>query len=148
MHGDKTSFALQINLQKTGPQDEQHLQEALQQAASRPFDMATGPMINATLIPIEQHQEATASEEHSLVISTHYSVTDGWSMGVLLRDLSRAYNILKLGEGGPLALLFPRPTRKYSMCVKHVITRQSAHQAHKLCVARLCSNDDALRRHM
>ena len=114
MPGHKASFALQINLQETGPQDEQHLQAALQQAASRPFDMATGPMINATLIPIEQHQEAAASEEHSLVISTHYSVTDGWSTDVLLRDLSRAYNMLKLREGGPLALTFYRPTKKYS----------------------------------
>ena len=78
--------------------DEAHMQEALKQAVSRPFDMATGPMIHATLIPVRQHQVAT-TEEHAPVISTHYSVTDGWSMGVLFRDLSRAYNMLKLGEG-------------------------------------------------
>lgn len=40
--------------------------------------------------------------EHVLVLNMHYSVADGWSMGVLFRDLSRAYNTLKLGEGEDL----------------------------------------------
>ena len=61
--------------------------------------MATGPMIHATLIPISHPNQAAPTEDNMLVISTHYSVTDGWSMGVLFRDLSRAYNMLKLGEG-------------------------------------------------
>ncbi len=92
---------MQIQLQEAPAVEEQHTQEALKQAMSWPFDMATGPMIHATLIPIRQQGggAATSEDENILLISTHYSVADGWSMGVLFRDLSRAYNMLKLGEG-------------------------------------------------
>jgi len=91
--------AVQLKLQHMPSADEQHLQESLKQAISRPFNMATGPMIHATLIPITHPSQTAPTEDNMLVISTHYSVTDGWSMGVLFRDLSRAYNMLKLGEG-------------------------------------------------
>ena len=74
--------------------------DALKQAVSRPFVMASGPMIHASLIPIQAKGEAAGQEEENmLVLTLHYSVADGWSMGVLFRDLSRAYNMLKLGEG-------------------------------------------------
>ncbi|KAL3134340.1 hypothetical protein ABBQ38_006597 [Trebouxia sp. C0009 RCD-2024] len=76
----------------------QHLADMLKEAASRPFDLARGPMIHVTLISMSQQGNETTASEHTLVISTHYSVTDGWSMGVLFRDLSRAYNMLKLGQ--------------------------------------------------
>ncbi|DBA78501.1 TPA: hypothetical protein ACH3X2_007989 [Trebouxia sp. C0005] len=93
---------MQLKLQHMPSTDEQHLQESLKQAISRPFNMATGPMIHATLIPIRHPSQVAPgqgpAEDNTLVISTHYSVTDGWSMGVLFRDLSRAYNTLKLGE--------------------------------------------------
>ncbi len=91
--------AVQFKLQHMPSAHEQHLQESLKQAISRPFNMASGPMIHATLIPIAHPSHAAPAEDNVLVISTHYSVTDGWSMGVLFRDLSRAYNTLKLGEG-------------------------------------------------
>lgn len=89
---------MQLKLQHMPSADERHLQDSLKQAISRPFNMATGPMIHATLIPISHPNQAAPTEDNMLVISTHYSVTDGWSMGVLFRDLSRAYNMLKLGE--------------------------------------------------
>ena len=82
--------------------DNQHLADMLKEAGSRPFDLATGPMIHATLISMLRQDDIMTSEEHTLVISTHYSVADGWSMGVLFRDLSRAYNMLKMGQGASL----------------------------------------------
>lgn len=91
-------LALQIELREMPPTDALVLDEVLNEAIARPFNMATGPMIHATLIPVRQRHLGDPPE-HTLVISTHYSVTDGWSMGVLFRDLSRAYNMLKLGEG-------------------------------------------------
>ncbi|MHC3534435.1 condensation domain-containing protein, partial [Streptomyces sp. DT7] len=33
----------------------------------------------------------TAEDEHLLVLSMHHIVTDGWSMGVLLRELGELY---------------------------------------------------------
>ena len=94
------------------PTDELVLAERLSEAIARPFNMATGPMIPATLIPVRQHRQGDPPEapEHTLVISTHYSVTDGWSMGVLFRDLSRDYKMLKLGEGTAAACIVLSPT--------------------------------------
>ena len=94
---------------------DQHLADMLMEAASRPFDLATGPMIHVTLISMSQQDESMTSE-HTLVISTHYSVTDGWSMGVLFRDLSRAYNMLKLGQGASL-IIWDAPTWKQTESV-------------------------------
>ena len=96
-------LALQIELREMPPTDALVLDEVLNEAIARPFNMATGPMIHATLIPVRQRRPGDPPE-HTLVISTHYSVTDGWSMGVLFRDLSRAYNMLKLGEGTAAAI--------------------------------------------
>ena len=97
---------LQIEVQEVHSMDQQHLADMLKEAASRPFDLATGPMIRATLISMSQQDDTMMSEEHTLIISTHYSVADGWSMGVLFRDLSRAYNMLKLGQGASLFIAY------------------------------------------
>ena len=69
---------------------------ALAKAIAVPFDLTTGPMVQATLIPLGGRQE------HVLVLSMHYAVTDGWSAGVLFKDISAAYNALKLGKGKSL----------------------------------------------
>ncbi|MFL6289706.1 MAG: amino acid adenylation domain-containing protein [Thermoanaerobaculia bacterium] len=61
--------------------------EALRVAAAeaaRPFDLARGPLLRALLL-------RTGGEEHLLVLVMHHIVSDGWSMGVLLRELARLY---------------------------------------------------------
>ncbi|KAL3130186.1 hypothetical protein ABBQ38_008489 [Trebouxia sp. C0009 RCD-2024] len=92
------STAPQFNLEQAAPVEEQYLESTLKQVVSRPYNVATGLKIQATLIPIKQQAQDAAAEVNILVINLHYSVADGWSMGVLFRDLSRAYNMLKLGE--------------------------------------------------
>ncbi|MFE3153195.1 amino acid adenylation domain-containing protein, partial [Streptomyces sp. NPDC059218] len=49
-----------------------------------PFDLSTGPLLRPLLL-------RTAEDEHLLVLSMHHIVTDGWSMGVLLRELGELY---------------------------------------------------------
>ncbi|HEY0174505.1 MAG TPA: amino acid adenylation domain-containing protein, partial [Pyrinomonadaceae bacterium] len=48
------------------------------------FDLATGPVVRARLLRL-------AEEEHVLVITMHHIVADGWSVGVLARELSAFY---------------------------------------------------------
>ena len=87
---------LQVRLHVTEALDgEGRLPVALYQAISAPFDLATGPMVRATLIPLGLQ----GGQEYALVISMHYAVTDGWSAGVLFKDVSAAYNALKAGRG-------------------------------------------------
>jgi len=84
---------VQVKLQREAPVEENKLPKALSQAISTAFDLTTGPMVHATLIPL------TEKAEHVLVVNMHYAVADGWSLGVLFKDISRAYNQLKQGKG-------------------------------------------------
>ena len=77
---------------------ETKLPKALAQAISTAFDLTTGPMIHVTLIPL------TEKQEHVLVVNMHYAVADGWSLGVLFKDISLAYNQLKRSNGESTAM--------------------------------------------
>jgi amino acid adenylation domain-containing protein len=66
--------------------------------AARPFDLAEGPPIRAALLRV-------AHEEHVLLLCIHHIVSDGWSSGVLLRELSALYAAYREGSGSPLAEL-------------------------------------------
>ncbi|HWM91847.1 MAG TPA: amino acid adenylation domain-containing protein [Thermoanaerobaculia bacterium] len=52
--------------------------------AARPFDLALGPLVRGVLF-------RTGEEDHQLLLLMHHIVSDGWSMGVLLRELMRLY---------------------------------------------------------
>ncbi|MFI2202812.1 amino acid adenylation domain-containing protein [Streptomyces sp. NPDC020192] len=48
------------------------------------FDLARGPLLRVALLRID-------GQEHVLALTVHHIVFDGWSFGVLLRELSAAY---------------------------------------------------------
>src|SRR5690349_18746447 len=50
----------------------------------RPFDLKTGPLFRAQLLRL-------APEEHVLQLTVHHIVADGWSLGVLSKDLTDLY---------------------------------------------------------
>ena len=85
--------ALQVKLERESPVEENRLPKALAQTIATAFDLTTGPMVHVTLIPLTQ------KEEHVLVVNLHYAVADGWSLGVLFKDISLAYNQLKRSNG-------------------------------------------------
>ncbi|MFI5821203.1 non-ribosomal peptide synthase/polyketide synthase [Streptomyces rishiriensis] len=64
--------------------DDTALDALLDRAAATPFDLANGPLLRARLARI-------APTEHVLVLAVHHIVTDGWSLGVLGRDLGELY---------------------------------------------------------
>jgi len=55
-----------------------------QAAAERPFDLAAGPLLRAALLCL-------ARGEHALLLGMHHIVSDGWSMGVLVREVTALY---------------------------------------------------------
>ncbi len=61
----------------------------------RPFDLARGPLLRLALLRL-------AAEEHTLVITEHHLVHDGWTQGVLLRDFLTLYDAFSRGEPSPL----------------------------------------------
>nr|WP_237550402.1 non-ribosomal peptide synthetase [Streptomyces sp. SID1034] len=64
--------------------DEQGLDRALEVAAGRSFDLAKDLLLRARLFTL-------AEDESVLLLLKHHMVSDGWSTGLLMRDLSTAY---------------------------------------------------------
>ncbi|GAA1591043.1 non-ribosomal peptide synthetase [Actinoplanes couchii] len=56
----------------------------VERTASRVFDLAHGPVFRAALLRL-------SDTDHVLVLVLHHIAGDGWSMGVIARDLTRLY---------------------------------------------------------
>ncbi|HWK89034.1 MAG TPA: condensation domain-containing protein, partial [Longimicrobium sp.] len=69
--------------------------ELVAEGGSRPFDLSAGPLFRASLLRL-------GAEEHVLLLSQHHIVSDGWSMGVLYRELSALYEAYREGGESPL----------------------------------------------
>ena len=67
------------------------LPDALREAASLPFNLATEPPWRVHIFKIDVH-------EHVVLVVTHHIAADGWSMTVLLRDLESAYGARRAGR--------------------------------------------------
>ncbi|MES2940789.1 MAG: amino acid adenylation domain-containing protein [Pseudomonadota bacterium] len=74
-----------------------------QEEAGTPFDLATGPLIRASLVRLAAH-------EHMLLFTVHHIVSDGWSMGVLVREVAALYGAFIRGLPSPL----PPPAIQYA----------------------------------
>ncbi|MFG3016457.1 non-ribosomal peptide synthase/polyketide synthase [Streptomyces cinerochromogenes] len=74
----------------------------LTEELSRPFDLAAGPLSRALLVRL-------AAEDHLLLLAQHHIVTDGWSVGVLTRELAALHHAESTGEPDGL----PRPAVQY-----------------------------------
>jgi amino acid adenylation domain-containing protein len=59
--------------------------------AAEPFDLERGPLVRARLLRF-------APDDHVLLLSFHHAVADGWSLGVLLAEISRIYAAIVCGE--------------------------------------------------
>lgn len=70
-------------------------QRLVEQERQQPFDLAQGPLLRATLLQLQP-------EEHVFLLCVHHIVTDGWSMGILRRELSALYNAFSRDAHSPL----------------------------------------------
>ncbi|MFF0741729.1 amino acid adenylation domain-containing protein [Streptomyces sp. NPDC004111] len=67
------------------------LEAAARAELATPFDLSGGPLLRALLL-------RAAPEEHVLLLTAHHSVLDGWSSGVLFRELGTAYAAFTAGR--------------------------------------------------
>ncbi|HST60111.1 MAG TPA: condensation domain-containing protein, partial [Longimicrobium sp.] len=77
------------------PDREAAVRQRAGEEARQPFDLAAGPLFRAVLLRL-------GAEEHVLLLSMHHVVSDGWSMGVLFRELSSLYAAYREGRESPL----------------------------------------------
>ncbi|KAF9367661.1 hypothetical protein BGX21_007176, partial [Mortierella sp. AD011] len=74
---------------------ETQLRELMTLEASAPFDLEKGPLIRSRLIQVND-------DEHVILLTQHHIVSDGWSMGLLTRELSELYTAYCCGQSNPL----------------------------------------------
>ena len=72
--------------------------DAIRQCARAGFDLASGPLIRCLLLRM-------AFDEHVFVLTLHHIVTDGWSMGVLIREIAEMYAARVMGKEAQLPAL-------------------------------------------
>lgn len=64
---------------------EERAAEMVAERTARPFDLAEDPIIRAGLLRL-------AADDHILIVVMHHIAADGWSLGILMRELSACYN--------------------------------------------------------
>jgi len=88
-----------VDLQKLEVTErETALKQQAQLEAITPFDLEIAPLIRCNLL----HLDAT---EYLLLLTMHHIVSDGWSIGVFIQELSTLYQAFVAGEPSPLAEL-------------------------------------------
>ncbi|HEX2207627.1 MAG TPA: amino acid adenylation domain-containing protein [Longimicrobium sp.] len=70
---------------------------------ARPFDLERGPLVRARLYRVD-------ADHHLFLLILHHAVTDGWSNGILVRELAALYGAFARGEASPL----PEPELQYA----------------------------------
>jgi len=72
--------------------------QLISREAHLPFDLAQGPLLRGELVRL-------GSQEHVLLLTMHHIIVDGWSLGLLLHELSLLYQALVQEQPSPLPQL-------------------------------------------
>jgi len=93
-----------VDLTNHPPEARQSLLDAQAGLDGRqPMDMTTGPLLRCTLLRF-------APDDHVLLASVHHLVADGWSVGLLVRELAALHAAFAEGRPSPL----PEPEFQYA----------------------------------
>jgi amino acid adenylation domain-containing protein len=74
---------------------EERVREKVEEEAGRGFDLRRGPLMRVKVIRVGE-------EEHIGVMTMHHIVSDGWSMGLLIKEVGALYEAYSRGEESPL----------------------------------------------
>jgi amino acid adenylation domain-containing protein len=76
-------------------QQESEVMRLAKREARQPFDLARGPMLRVTLLRL-------AEQDYVLLFTMHHIVSDGWSLAVLINELTTLYDAYRNGDESPL----------------------------------------------
>ncbi|HEV2148395.1 MAG TPA: amino acid adenylation domain-containing protein, partial [Longimicrobiaceae bacterium] len=92
---EESRFSLVEHDLRAEAEPEEVLRRLMAEESGVPFDLERGPLIRGCLVRLGE-------DEHVLQVAMHHVVSDGWSMGVLTRELSALYAAFRSGEADPL----------------------------------------------
>jgi len=79
-------------------EQEQQVQRLATEEAQKPFNLAHWPLVRVTLLRL-------AKTKHVMLFTMHHIVSDGWSKGVLIREVAALYDAFSQGRPSPLSEL-------------------------------------------
>ncbi|NEO64716.1 MAG: non-ribosomal peptide synthetase, partial [Moorea sp. SIO4G2] len=82
----------------SSPEQTTQLKQLASTEAEKPFDLAQGPLVRVTLVRLSR-------ETHILMLTMHHIIYDGWSIGILGRELCTLYEAYSQGNPSPLSEL-------------------------------------------
>jgi len=92
---DLHSYDLRPHDLRQQADSEPGLRQIYEEEAHASFDLEAGPLIRGRLV-------RQGEEQYALLITMHHIISDGWSVGVLLNELSILYRAFVRGEADPL----------------------------------------------
>jgi amino acid adenylation domain-containing protein len=98
------------------PEPEKQAEALATAEASKPFDLANGPVLRVKLWQV-------ATDEYVLLFAIHHIAADGWSMGILIGELSAYYRAMATGTSALLPEL-PVQYADFSVWQRQWLTNQ------------------------
>jgi len=78
-----------------GQEQSDKVESFLLEEGNTPFDLETAPLWRVSLLRLEE-------TSHMLTLSFHHIIGDGWSLGILLQELTTLYTAFASGQPSPL----------------------------------------------
>ncbi|HSE16459.1 MAG TPA: condensation domain-containing protein, partial [Pyrinomonadaceae bacterium] len=74
---------------------QREVERLTQEEARRPFDLSVGPLLRVSLLRLGE-------QEHVVLLTMHHIISDGWSMGVLVKEVVTLYEAFAQKAASPL----------------------------------------------
>ena len=90
---DRLDFKLErmdLSHCRSREEGDRQAREICRSEAATPFDLARGPLLRGRVIKL-------AEQEHLLMLNMHHIISDGWSLGILTRELGEILEALRQG---------------------------------------------------
>ncbi|MBD2208746.1 amino acid adenylation domain-containing protein [Nostoc linckia FACHB-104] len=88
--------------------------------AGKPFDLTQAPLMRVTLLKLSE-------QSHVLLMNMHHIVADGWSIGILIQEISTLYTAFLQGKPSPLPIL-PIQYADYAVWQRQWFQRETFNQ--------------------
>jgi amino acid adenylation domain-containing protein len=89
---EATVYIDTINLMKIPePLRQAEVHKLLSEQSQKPFDLSKGPLLRLLLVQLSKY-------EHVLLMTMHHIISDNWSIGVLIREMTELYDAFCHGK--------------------------------------------------
>ncbi|MDY6946861.1 MAG: amino acid adenylation domain-containing protein [Pseudomonadota bacterium] len=118
------------------PAEEREVRSLGREEALRPFDLQLGALLRVRLLRL-------SDEKHVMLVTMHHIISDGWSMGVLIREIGALYEAFSRGQSASLPSL-PIQYVDYSLWQREWLSGETLRQQMHYWKAKLAGAPAAL----